>query len=331
MIPLLPNEIRARKRPVAVLFLYFAELAWALLIATPVHAWARRAWGAHPDGDAVLFVPGGHDLLLWLGKEDAALPVSFRTMMVLLAVGAVVMQLPLGALLASLAFSRGPTKNADAYADVDADPAVTDVNAGRAPTTVSSLRAGVGAFLPLSALLALGTLVTILVVGIGALASSAVDHGLAESVGDARSYIFRLVTLGFFCAIAAVIGVFVDLARAAIGHEAGTALAAGTSSSAWSMMVRGIKTAGKTSRRAIWRATLAWGGRAVAGVALIALGYVAADMLGGSGGYALFALFLIHQGVVLGRVALRASWMARALSLVTHAQVRAADEATSER
>jgi hypothetical protein len=75
-----------------------------------------------------------------------------------------------------------------------------------------------------------------------------------------------------------------------------------------------------TSRRALGRATLAWTARAVVGFALIAIGYVASDVLGGRGGTALTVLFIVHQGVVLGRVGLRASWMARALSLVAPVQ-----------
>src|SRR5690606_3936791 len=55
------REVRARRRPVATLLVYFWELAWALLVAAPVHAWARRSWGTHPDGDAVLFRPGARE------------------------------------------------------------------------------------------------------------------------------------------------------------------------------------------------------------------------------------------------------------------------------
>lgn len=311
MTPLAPADIRARKRPMAVLFVFFSELAWALLIATPVHAWARHAWGAHPDGDAVLFLPGGRDLLMWLGQEDAGASVTTRTAMVLLAVSAIAMQVPLGALLASLAFSRGP-KNRDADAELDVD-------AGRPLTTVASVRVGAGAFLPLAALLALGTIATVIVLGLGALASSAVDHGLVASLGDARSFTLRLVTFAVFAAVACVLGVFVDLARAAIGRETAESAADGTSSSGWSVMLRGVKSAMRTSRRSIGRATLGWGWRAAVGVLLVAVGYAAADALGGRGGSALLALFFVHQAIVLGRVALRASWMAQALRLTASA------------
>ena len=244
MTPLAPETIRARTRPAAVLFVFFAELAWALLVATPVHAWAGRVWGAHPDGDAVLFTPGGRDLMVWLGQSDAALGVTARTTIVLIAVGAVLMQLPLGALLASLAFGR----------DEDERPL----------RIVSALRAGMSAFLPLAVLLVLGTVASVVLLALGALASSAVDHGLTERLGDARAFRAHIVTFGLFAAIACVVGVFVDLARAAVGRDVGLAAANGTPSSAWNILLCGVKTALTTSRQALPRATLAWAWRAVA-------------------------------------------------------------------
>lgn len=308
MTPLDPAAIHARRRPVMVLFVFLAELAWALVVATPVHAWARRVWAAHPDGDAVLWKPGGRELLIWLGQSDAGSAVAARTATVLLLVGILLMQLPLGALLASLAFSR--------------EGAVTgDGTTAHVSLRISTaLRIGVSAFLPLAGVLALGSVTGIIVIAIGAMASSAVDHGLAERIGDARSFIMRLVTFGLFAAVACVIGVIVDLARAAIVREVGIGAAAGTSTPGWSVMLRGLRVAFAVARRGIVRASLAWAGRVVVGVALIAIGYVAAQVLGGLGGAALMLLFIVHQGVVLGRVALRASWLARALAMVAPVQ-----------
>ena len=113
----------------------------------------------------------------------------------------------------------------------------------------------------------------------------------------------------------------VDLVRiAAIVRDSGLAAARGTASPAWNVMLRGVRVALSTSRASLGRATLGWTGRAVVGLALLAIGYVAADELGGRGGLSLALLFGIHQAVVLGRVALRASWMARALALVAPVQ-----------
>ena len=84
MTPLEPSAIHARKRPVAVASMFVAELAWALVVATPVHEWVSRAWGAHPEGDAVLFAGGGRDLLVWLGQEDVGVSVTARTTLYLI-------------------------------------------------------------------------------------------------------------------------------------------------------------------------------------------------------------------------------------------------------
>jgi len=298
---------------VAVATMFVAELAWAFVVATPVHEWVRRAWGSHPDGDKVLFMPGGRDLLMWLGQEDAGLSMTARTTVVLLVVGAVLLQLPFGALVASLAFGREAAAS-------EADDAVAPPRATRSLRMATAWRIGVGAWLPLAALLAFSALVTVIVLSLGGILASLVEHSLTASLGDARSFTVRLVVLALFAALAAVLGVIVDLARAAAVREVGVAGTTGASSPGWSTMLRGLRTAMTTARRSLGRATLGWTGRAVVGVALIAIGYVAANALGGRGGAALTGLFVIHQAVVLGRVALRASWMARALALVAPVQ-----------
>jgi hypothetical protein len=232
--------------------------------------------------------------------------------MVLLVVGAVLMQLPLGALLASLAFSREAAAGAEAEASVRPR--------ARAPRMMAAVRVGVGAFMPLCGVLALGTVAAIVVVALGAIVASAIDHGLADRLGDARSFTLRLVIFAFFLAIASVIGVIVDLARAAVGREAGIAAARGTSSPGWSVMLQGVRTALSVARRGLRRATLAWAWRAAIGVALIGAGYGAAQLLGGRGGSTLTVLFIVHQMVVLGRTALRASWLAHAIALIAPVQ-----------
>ncbi|MDB4937304.1 MAG: hypothetical protein JWP87_4276 [Labilithrix sp.] len=342
MTPVAAHRIHARYRPTAIAFMFFAELAWALVVATPVHAWARRVWGAHPDGDAVLWIPGGRDLLVWLGQNDAALGVVTRTTLVLLVVGALLMQVPFGALVASLAFGREDAlEPPDAGAQTGAaEPDASPPARLRSLRIVRALKIGVASFLPLSALLALGSAVSILVLAVGALAAAGIESAVTDSLGDARAFTVKLVVLALFGVLAAAFGIVVDLARAAVVREQGFAAIERTSTPAWGTMLRGIRAALVTSRRGFGSALLAWTGRVVVGVALLAIGYVASDTFGGRGGTALTLLFIVHQGVVLGRVALRASWMARALSLVAPVQdaleearsaQRGADVATSER
>jgi hypothetical protein len=317
MIALSPSSILARKRPVAIASMFVAELAWALVVATPVHAWARHAWGSHPAGDSVLWLPGGRDLLMWLGQEDAGASVTARTMIVLLALGAVLMQLPLGALLASLAFGRETADAPEADAPADAAPPAPVVRSLR---QVSAWKVGVGAWLPLAGLLAFAVVLAIIVLSLGGIVASLVEHAVTDSLGDARAFTVKLVVLAVFGVLAAVLGVVVDLARAAVVREVGLATSSGTTAPGFNVMLRGVRTALGTARRSLRRATLGWASRAFVGVALVAIGYVAANVLGGRGGSALTGLFIVHQGVVVGRVALRASWLARALALVAPVQ-----------
>jgi hypothetical protein len=309
MTPLSIRSMHARKRPLALGFVFLAELGWALLVATPVHAWARNVWTGRPDGDAVLFADGARELMVWLGQSgDTALPVTARTTMVLLAVGAVLMQLPLGALVASLAFGRIVQTDDDGTVQI------------RSLRLRSALQVGVSAFLPLAALLVLGAVASLIVLLLGGLAASGLESSLNDALGDARSFTVRAVLFGVFAVLAAVIGVVVDLARAAVVRDAGISASSGAASPAWNVVLRGVRIALKTSRAGLGRAVLAWTARAVVGIALVAIGFVAADVLGGRGGLSLTLLFVVHQAVVLGRVALRASWMARALRLVAPVQ-----------
>ncbi len=313
MTPLDPSEIHARTRPVAVASMFVGELAWALVVATPVHEWVRRAWGAHPDGDAVLFSRGGRDLLVWLGQEDAGMSVTARTTLALLVVGVLLLQVPFGALVASLAFGRE-------LAAPPAGEATAPTRATRALPMATAWKIGVASWLPLATLLAFSVLVSVIVLSLGGILAALVESGLTASLGDARSFTVRVVLFALFAAVAAVLGVVVDLARAAVVREIGIAHAAGTSEAGWRTMLRALRTAMATARTSLGRATLGWTGRFAVGIALIAIGFVAANGLGGRGGVALGGLFVIHQAVVLGRVALRASWMARALALVAPVQ-----------
>ena len=289
-----PNEIRARRRPRAVLFVWAWELACAFLIATPIHSWAKSVWGAHPDGDAVLFRPGGHALLSWLGDEGPALGIVFRTTIVALAVFGVLGQIITGALVASLATGVGKS--------------------GRAPSIALSLRAGCRAFFPLMGVGVVAGALEGSILGIGLAASSAADHALQISLGDARAFTARLAVLAVFAGAALIVGIIADIARVAVARD--IALAGDRPASMLRSMRDGVVTAATTARRAVGRATLAWGWRAALSLALIWVGARAGDVAGGRGGGALWLLFAFHQLVILARAGLRASWLANALRLV---------------
>jgi hypothetical protein len=287
---LAPDEIFARKRPRAIIVVYVWQLLWAILVAAPASGWAKSVIGGHPDGDAALFAPGGRFLMAWLGGGDATLPVVFRTTTLLLLAGAVLSQIPLGILIASLATGDG--------------------EAGRAPKIGSALRSAAGSFLPLGGILALAGSIEGLVIAGGVFAAGGLDRLLSDRIGDARSFIVMIVVMVLFGAVACVIGVVADLARAAIVRDVALADAP---SSVWSVLARGIR---QSVRARIGRAILEWLPRAAIGIALLALGALASEALGGKGGLALVALTIVHQSIVALRVVLRTSWLARALRIV---------------
>ncbi len=293
VIALDPRAVRARRRPLAILAVYAYELAFALLIATPLHAWANRTWGGHPDGDAVFYRPGGHELLSWLGDGDTELPIVVRITIVLSFLAFVAGQVAHGALVASLTTTRGPT--------------------GSAPRAVTSLRAGLSSFFPLMALGIVFGAIQLLWLALGFFASSAADHGLVQKYGDARSFQVRLLVLGFFVLLTLVTGVIADLGRVGIARS----VALSEEPTRLAVRLReGIADALRTTRHAGGRAVVAWAWRALIAFALIAFGAFLNVRVGGAGGWVLFVLFVMHQLIVFTRTALRASWLANAVRLV---------------
>lgn len=282
-------DIRARRAPVAVLLVFVWELAWALLVATPVHAWAKRVWGAHPDGDAVLFRPGGRELSSWIASGDDASAVVIRTTAILLVAGAVIGQIPLGALVASLVRRVRPPQ---------------------------ALAVGVRAWLPLLGILVLAGAIEGMVLSVGMLGASALDGALRDRMGDARAFGVRLAVFGLFVVVAAVVGVIADLGRVAIARHVAERDPDAEPESGLRVLRIGIRAALATTRRAIGRAVLAWAWRAALAAALVVVGAVLGSMAGGRGGAVLAGVFVAHQLLILARTALRASWLANALRLV---------------
>lgn len=292
------GQIRARRRPRAVFFVWAWELACAVFIATPIHAWAVRALGTHPDGDAVIFRPGGHALLSWLGDDTPALAIVIRTTFLAILIFGVLGQIVTGALVASLATGTGKEDNA--------------------PPASFALRVGGAAFFPLMGISVVTGAIEGFILGIGLFASSAADHALQASLGDARAFTVRLVVLALFVVATLMAGVVGDLGRVAIARD--IAADPDRQFAVGRRLRQGVVTAIRTARTSVGRATIAWGWRAALSVALIYAGAVAGDLVGGRGGGALWLLFGVHQLVILTRAGLRASWLANALRLVDRAE-----------
>jgi hypothetical protein len=295
-----PDEIRARRRPRALFFVWVWELVCALLVATPVHAWAKAVFGARPDGDAAIFTPGGHALLSWLGEDGPSLAIVLRTTFLLLLVFGILGQLVTGTLIASLATGVG--------------------DRGRASSFGETLRIGTRSFFPLLLIGLVSGALEAFFVGIGTLASSSVDHSLTGKLGDARAFTARLVVFGLFVLAASVVGVVADLVRvAAVRHLALASTPERLRTVLREAFVRGTSAA----RRSFVRSMFGWGWRAALSLALVVVGALAGDAVGAQAGGALWLLFAGHQALLFARVALRASWLAYALRLTRPATERA--------
>jgi hypothetical protein len=279
-----PSEIRARNHPRAIVAVWLYELAAAYVIATPLHAWARTAWGGHPSGDEPLFRPGGYALLNWLDTDGAELGIVFRTTLLLLLLFAIASNLVTSGLVSALT-TRGPKSFARA------------------------LRVGAASFFPVLAVGIIFGAIEGFFLGVGFFLSSGLDHKLQASYGDERAFVARVALFVVFVVFARASVVVGDLARVTIARD----IAQGT---AEKPLRDGIVTAMRTARRKIGRAFLAWGWRSAIATALIAFGAMLSDKTHGSAGGALWLLFFAHQAIILARAALRTSWLANALRLV---------------
>lgn len=286
MMPVAAADVRARRRPRAVAATFAYVLVTSYLVAMPIHAWAKRVWGAHPVGDELLFRPDGRALLTWIGEGDAAIAVVLSSSFMLLLAAVVLGNIVLGALVAALATTDGRRT----------DP----------------IRVGFAAFIPVfGTSIAAGALQAMLVAG-GMYAGAAAAHFCEPRYGDATGFQARVVAIALFVVLAALVGIVADVARVAIARDVAVSE---TRVSALRRIGAGAREAIGLARRRPGRLLLEWAARAVPSFALFALGFSVGGWVGGRGGAALAALFVAHQLVVVGRVALRASWLAGILRL----------------
>ncbi len=291
-----PEAMRARRAPFGVFAMFVWQLASGLIVATPIHAWARAAWGAHPDGDRVLWSPGARELLVWIGEEGPARAVALRSASSLVVLGTVLSLLPLGALLASLAFARREDD-------------------GRAIRTADALGLAMRSFVPLGSLFVLGAVLQLLLVLAFGLGGSALGHGLGSRVSDLGGITIRVLVTLLGVALALLVNAWLDVARAAtvilVGGE-GAEGGASEPPTTVRVLLRALRIALRVPRMDRHKAALAWASRGAAGVVLV---LVAAKLTEALGVRAVVPLWILHQLVVLGRVTLRASWLARASAL----------------
>jgi hypothetical protein len=278
------HPIRARAHPWAIAAVWAWQAGFALLLAWPAASLVRAAWGSRPGGDAILWREGGHALLAFLVREAHGIEAGFRGAVLAIAAASVAGLLPTGALMAAIARPHAARAFVRAVlASLRAFPAM--LACGAASVAGQAAVLGSGAFV--------GTL------------AEAWSHA---RLGEARAQIVAAAACLPFVAAAAVLGVAHDLARAAIIVRGETGL-------------RGWLTGFRLLRAAPLGVCSAWAWRALASGALVAAAGVMAGRIGGAGGAWLALLAMTHQGVAGCKVALRASWLARAMRSATPQRV----------
>jgi hypothetical protein len=274
------HPIRARAHPWAIAAVWAWQVAVALLLAWPAASLVRAAWGSRPGGDAVLWTEGGHALLALLLHEAHGVEAGLRGAVLAIAAASVAGLVPTGALMAAIARPRTARAFVRAIqASLRAFPAM--VTCGAAFLASQAAVLGAGAFI--------GTL------------SEGWAHG---RLGEARAQLVAGAAWLPFLAGAVVLGVTHDLARAAIVVRGERGL-------------RGWLTGFQLLRAAPVAVCSAWAWRTLVAAGLVAAAAMFAGRVGGAGGAWLLLLAAAHQAVAACKVALRASWLARAMRSAT--------------
>jgi hypothetical protein len=281
--------VRARRHPRVVAALWAWQTVLALLVSWPTAGLARAAWRGDAGGDAPLWAPGGHALVDWLWHDLHGLHAAASGAGLVLLVGAVAGLVPMAATMIALAYATRDRK---------------------APGFARSVSGGLRAFPPMLLLLVIAGVLQALVVGVGALLGYLIEGWAHAGMGEARAEQLEGVVLLLFLGLGSAVGVVHDLARAAVVRFKVTGPRA---------FALGARTF-RLSPLALW---WSWAWRALASLAPVLAAAAVAGRLGGRGGVYLVFLFVLHQCVVVARVALRTSWLARALRGVDGALRRA--------
>jgi hypothetical protein len=287
VIPLTRSSIHARSRPWAVLGVWAWDSALSLVGSVPAIALVRAAYGRHPDADAPLWAPGSLPLLGLLSRETNGVRAATATAAVVLLFGAVAGLVPLSALIISMS-----TATREGH------------GIGGSRTIERALRV----LRPLAALLVVVSLAQGVVAATAFLLGEGAQSLAIRSLGEAFAQQLAVGVGGAVLLAAVALGVAQDLARAAV-------IRCGLG--AMSALTLGVRALGRAPIAIGW----SWAWRALAGVAPVVAVSLLADRIGGRGGVALIVLAVLHQSVILSRVALRASWLAKAIRLIDRLDV----------
>lgn len=281
-LPLATSSVRARARPRAVIGVWAWETVLSLMGSLPAVALVRSAYGRHPRGDAPLWDAGALPLLGLLSREANGVHAATTTAAVALLLAAVLGLVPLAALMVSIS---------------------TATRDGRAIGGALTAQGAFRVLRPLGVLLLVVGLGQGLVVGCAFLLGAGVQSWAHRSLGEALAQQLALAVGAAVLLGALALGVAQDLAGAAVVRFQLGAM-------------RALTVAARALRQAPFAVSWSWGWRALASAAPIVAVAWLADRIGGRGGVALVVLAALHQGVILARVALRASWLAKAIRTV---------------
>lgn len=283
---LLANQaMRGRRRPVMIAVMWAWYAVWGFILAWPASRLVADAYGSHPAADAPIFRPGGLELFDLVLHSQRAFATLRGHVLLVLPVVLVAGLLPLTALMTSITYTTRDR---------------------RSPRFRQLIARAAVSFKPMLLLLLLATILELALVGLGSGLGVWAGSGLTSSLGDARAdQIGVLITVVFFL-FAMAVGVLHDLARAAVVRFQVSGLRA---------VVLGWNAYKRHPIVSFW----SWAWRAAAGIVPIVAGSVVAERLGGRGGGGFLMLVCMHQLVIGARVALRTSWLAKAIRAVDHA------------
>jgi hypothetical protein len=285
LVVLRSDAMRARLHPWALLGLWGWQALLALGASLPIASLVGATYQVGPRGDAPLWDPGGHALLDFSWHNARGLTAVTRAAESVLIVGAVAGLVPTTAAMIAIA------------------------HATRDERATGFLRSVAGAMRLLPSLLVLLAVVTAAqaaVLGVGVALGDGVVSWSSSALGEPRGQRLGVAVGLVFLTGASCLGVVHDLARAAVVCSRASGLGA---------LVLGARAFTQAPVPLWW----SWAWRALASLVPVVAVALVATRIGGRGGVALSLVALLHQAVILSRVALRASWLARALRWVRSA------------
>jgi hypothetical protein len=282
LVLLTTEAVRARRHPWALAGLWGWQTVLAVGASWPAASVVRVVYGIGPRGDAPLWDAGGHALLdfLWHSARGLA-PVTAAGELALI-VGAVAGLLPMAGAMFAMA-----------YATRDR----------HAAGFVRSMTAALRVMPSLLLLLVVVSVAQAVAAGIGVAVGAAVEGWAHAGFGEARAQRIGIAAGLVFVALVSGLGVVHDLARAAVVRSRVSWLRA---------LVLGARTFGRSPLPLWW----SWAWRALISLAPVLAVAAVATRIGGRGGATLLLLALLHQAVVVSRVAVRTSWLAETLRSV---------------